>query len=245
MHLDHIPARQNQWRRGKKLMTMDEVNERFPFLKYKDWAVSRASERLSTNNNISVTAPPCRATRLGEPNSVLPLSAADAKQLIHSGSDDVLTAEAHIKEDLGEAAGKCNSMKASAAERGAAPQTNRDYYSLDEVQTAASTVDDHNTAVARKEGRDGDAPELLTLPAASCAICISTLEQDHDIRGLTCGHAFHVGCLDPWLTTRRACCPLCKTEYYVPLSCTEGEASETGDLGRPISSSYPGDGVID
>jgi Ring finger domain len=49
------------------------------------------------------------------------------------------------------------------------------------------------------------------------------LEEDDDIRGLTCGHAFHAGCLDPWLTSRRACCPLCKADYYVPKPRPEGE----------------------
>jgi hypothetical protein len=69
-------------------------------------------------------------------------------------------------------------------------------------------------------------PELLTNPGDSCAICIDTLEEDDDIRGLTCGHAFHAGCLDPWLTSRRACCPLCKADYYTPKPRPEGEAPE-------------------
>jgi len=32
-------------------------------------------------------------------------------------------------------------------------------------------------------------------------------------------------CLDPWLTGRRACCPLCKADYYVPKPRSEGEAN--------------------
>lgn len=71
--------------------------------------------------------------------------------------------------------------------------------------------------------------ELLANPGDSCAICIDTLEDDDDIRGLTCGHAFHASCLDPWLTSRRACCPLCKADYYVPKPRPEGEAATEAD----------------
>ena len=49
----------------------------------------------------------------------------------------------------------------------------------------------------------------------TCAICIDTLEDDDQVRGLHCGHAFHHTCVDVWLTTRRAICPLCKRDYYV------------------------------
>jgi len=88
--------------------------------------------------------------------------------------------------------------------------------SLEHVRTTASTVDKSPTTNSELDDEDDDdhihtavPPELLTNPGDSCAICIDTLEEDDDIRGLTCGHAFHAGCLDPWLTSRRACCPLC------------------------------------
>ncbi|PWY86057.1 hypothetical protein BO70DRAFT_378729 [Aspergillus heteromorphus CBS 117.55] len=43
-----------------------------------------------------------------------------------------------------------------------------------------------------------------------CSICIDPFSAEDDIRELTCGHIFHASCLDPWLTRRRACCPMCK-----------------------------------
>ena len=70
-------------------------------------------------------------------------------------------------------------------------------------------------------------PEMLALPGDSCAICLDTLEDDDDVRGLTCGHAFHAACVDPWLTSRRACCPLCKADYYIPKPRTDGSTDES------------------
>lgn len=51
----------------------------------------------------------------------------------------------------------------------------------------------------------------------TCAICIEIMNEDSQVRLLTCGHIFHAECVDPWLTTRRAYCPLCKHDYYVPV----------------------------
>lgn len=48
-----------------------------------------------------------------------------------------------------------------------------------------------------------------------CAICLDSIEPNDDIRALSCSHVFHDVCITPWLTTRRACCPLCKKDYYV------------------------------
>ena len=69
-------------------------------------------------------------------------------------------------------------------------------------------------------------PEALAEPGDTCAICLDVLEDEDDVRGLTCGHAFHASCLDPWLTSRRACCPLCKADYYVPKPRPEAETAD-------------------
>lgn len=54
----------------------------------------------------------------------------------------------------------------------------------------------------------------LHFTSGTCAICLEILENDDDVRGLICGHVFHSECLDPWLTKRRACCPMCKRDYF-------------------------------
>lgn len=54
----------------------------------------------------------------------------------------------------------------------------------------------------------------LHFTSGTCAICLEIIEDDDVVRGLLCGHVFHADCLDPWLTKRRACCPMCKRDYY-------------------------------
>ncbi|CCE81798.1 Piso0_002470 [Millerozyma farinosa CBS 7064] len=56
--------------------------------------------------------------------------------------------------------------------------------------------------------------EDLHFTSGSCAICLEVIEDDDIVRGLICGHVFHANCLDPWLTKRRACCPMCKRDYF-------------------------------
>ena len=194
---------------------MDEVNERFPLTKYKNWVMSRASEGLPTEGG--VTAPPSRAGSVRDVDGALPavpIQTKDAKGVPAPAADAKVDAN-------------------SKGVNGAAEEKN----SLEQVQTTTSTVDKHATRTSEDEDDEYDhihtavPPELLTNPGDSCAICIDTLEDDDDIRGLTCGHAFHAGCLDPWLTSRRACCPLCKADYYVPKPRPEGEAAE-GDRSR-------------
>ncbi len=49
--------------------------------------------------------------------------------------------------------------------------------------------------------------------SGDCTICLDTFTDDSEIRGLSCGHAFHVECIDPWLTGKKACCPTCKHDF--------------------------------
>lgn len=83
----------------------------------------------------------------------------------------------------------------------------------------------------------------LHFDSGSCAICLESYEDEEIVRGLVCGHVFHAECVDPWLTRRRACCPICKRDYYKEESNNSNEVREgseneedgNGESGNPAS----------
>ncbi|KAH7408101.1 hypothetical protein DE146DRAFT_362440 [Phaeosphaeria sp. MPI-PUGE-AT-0046c] len=249
--------RPHRRRREKKLMTMDEVNERFPLLKYKQWKSTRETEGLPTSGGIA-TAPPSRAASMKDVEGVLsskdegaPSSPTTDTALSMARDDHMATnsstqphpappaqprtsvgdAEKDVEKDIEKTAlaDQSTTTKTEAVEPAkASPQAT--------VRENDDESDDEDDPI-----RTATAPEMLAEPGDTCAICLDTLEDDDDVRGLTCGHAFHGSCVDPWLTSRRACCPLCKADYYVPKPRPEGEAEQTqngrarGGLRSPTS----------
>jgi hypothetical protein len=223
--------RPHRRRREKKLMTMDEVNERFPLTKYKQWKSTRETEGLPASGGIA-TAPPSRAGSMKDVEGVI-----SAKDEPSSPTRD--TALAMARDDV------TTANSSSQPLRPVSPRPTEDLQVKDFEKTpvvdnfamdANATVEAGkvNTRENDDESDDEDdpirtaaAPEMLAEPGDTCAICLDTLEDDDDVRGLTCGHAFHASCVDPWLTSRRACCPLCKADYYVPKPRPEGEAEPT------------------
>ncbi|KAL1651294.1 putative ubiquinone biosynthesis monooxygenase [Diplodia intermedia] len=222
-------------RREKKLMTMDEVNERFPLMKYKMWRASREREGLSTAGGIS--AAPSRPTSVKNAEGVV-TAAGESR-----GSEDM---EKRISQPPADQPTP-SSADAPTTSNEQQPEPNQltsaeQNLELEKCKTVASTVEEPNKerreSVHDEDDDDDDdpirtatPPELLQSPGDTCAICLEELEDDDDVRGLKCGHAFHAGCLDPWLTSRRACCPLCKADYYVPKPKPEGEQN-TENTGR-------------
>jgi hypothetical protein len=222
--------RPHRRRREKKLMTMDEVNERFPLTKYKQWKSTRETEGLPASGGIA-TAPPSRAGSMKDVEAVI-----SAKDEPSSPTRD--TALTMARDDA------TTANSSSQPLRPVSPRPSEDHQVKDLEKTpvvdnfATDTIGTveagkANTRENDDESDDEDdpirtaaAPEMLAEPGDTCAICLDTLEDDDDVRGLTCGHAFHASCVDPWLTSRRACCPLCKADYYVPKPRPEGEAEQ-------------------
>lgn len=126
----------------------------------------------------------------------------------------------------------------------AKPQTQDDSFDLNDIQEenlnrtmshsfVSDAIDVNQSPITKVEGIEMQNMKLDEIPHAThvsspseetdddlhftsgtCAICLEVLENDDNVRGLICGHVFHSDCLDPWLTKRRACCPMCKRDYF-------------------------------
>ncbi|OBR10045.1 Ring-8 protein [Colletotrichum higginsianum IMI 349063] len=230
INLENMP-RPHRRRREKKLMTMDEVNDKFPMTKYKTWVGERAREGLPTAGGVS--APPSRANSLRSVDGIVPELPSKERESTEdrpaTGASNKPVTSEKTTEDAVKKEGNTSTTTGNAD----APQSTPT--SATPLQRVNSEDDDDeddehiNAAVP---------PELMATSGDTCAICIDTLEDDDDIRGLTCGHAFHAVCVDPWLTSRRACCPLCKADYYTPKprpAPGEGDPNATGDMARTAS----------
>ncbi|KAA8644872.1 E3 ubiquitin-protein ligase RNF103 [Aspergillus tanneri] len=220
--------RPHRRRREKKLMTMDEVNERFPLIKYKVWRSSRASEGLPTAGGISA------ADR--RPQSLVDGDGAFSASVSTPSSGIAMQMERYHR-----------SMPTASAGMQYVQHT-EERRSKDDVQgdgcsKITTGPKDSSSMPVQVDGLDCDEnvdyqipssvpAELLPTPGDSCAICLDAIEDDDDIRGLTCGHAFHASCVDPWLTSRKACCPLCKADYYIPKPRSDPSECATSS-GRP------------
>ncbi|KTW30734.1 hypothetical protein T552_00446 [Pneumocystis carinii B80] len=67
----------------------------------------------------------------------------------------------------------------------------------------------------RKEASSSDFAQDASF-SDTCAICLDIFQDEDEIRVLTCDHIYHSSCIVPWFTTRRAMCPLCKHDFYIP-----------------------------
>lgn len=207
-------------------MTIDEVNEKFPMMKYKSWVASRAQEGLPTRGGIS--QPPSRAGSIRDADGIIPVTKErdSTDDVPATGAASVTRQQTNEEPTTEHTEKKTDAVKKDSEAPG--PEGATSY------TTALGRADSPGTDDEPDEDdqiHDALPPEALESSGDTCAICIDTLEDDDDVRGLTCGHAFHAVCLDPWLTSRRACCPLCKADYYTPKP--RPQQAEGGQLGGP------------
>ena len=198
-------------------MSLDEVNERFPITKYKSWVSTRAEEGLPTAGGVAAPSSRPASIKDHEPSS-------EERGVSSSDSQRPATATSSKPKEEEKAA----HAEGNAASGGFLNTINTQPVQLPQADNTsiADDIDEEDPIHAAVPA------EMLATPGDSCAICIDTLEDDDDVRGLTCGHAFHASCVDPWLTSRRACCPLCKADYYIPKPRPEGEQNQEAD--RPV-----------
>lgn len=214
-------------------MTMDEVNERFPLIKYKVWRSSRADDGLPTAGGI--TAPNSRPRSLGDesdiptaslnitsPSTLLPMKSHRRldSNISQSTPDQTETILIHSDEKTANSLSISDNASPSLA---AGAEIKPSYEQPENVSHGPEDSDDDGDLI-----RTAIPTELLPSAGDTCAICLDTIEDDDDIRGLSCGHAFHASCVDPWLTSRRACCPLCKADYHVPRPRTDTVEGTSG-----------------
>lgn len=229
--LDNMP-RPHRRRREKKLMTMDEVNEKFPMMKYKSWVASRASEGLPTQGGVS--AMPSRANSVRSVDGVVPELPSKERDSVDRPATSA-TSKVQEKPEFRHLASDSTSGTIKDVHQ---PMDDRP---TSPPATNAPDTEPLPRVISRSSGEHDDddddehinaalPPECLGTAGDTCAICIDTLEDDDDVRGLTCGHAFHAVCVDPWLTSRRACCPLCKADYYTPKPRPEGQTDPNAPI---------------
>lgn len=204
-------------------MSMEEVNEKFPLTKYKTWRSNQAEQGLPTAGGITADGAASR------PASIRGVARASEEANKHTelATTQTVSTTAETDKEKEEKHGKPEVIRTDTAD--AQPSTPR-------PKTATSTDAPDTPVIQKVTSNDGEEEdddhiqtavpaEQLPDPGDTCAICIDTLEDDDDVRGLLCGHAFHASCVDPWLTSRRACCPLCKADYYVPKPRPEGDGT--------------------
>jgi hypothetical protein len=237
--------RSGRRRREKKLMTMDDVNAQFPLQSYKAWRANRERAGLSTEGGMQAVDPETAQVARQEMQQEKAILTTDEMTDVElptgaqlaSEQQQLETSKARKSMQRGDtyAGDTIYEVGSSQIPTGAASSNDKadKHIDVDEADIAEAGIAGTSTQADSVSPAPGPAAAEI-VAGDTCAICIDTLEDDDDIRGLTCGHAFHAACVDQWLTTRRAICPLCKKDFWVRKTPTTGEGHEDRSEEEPL-----------
>eukprot|EP00903_Cladosiphon_okamuranus_P015745 g14533.t1 len=88
-------------------------------------------------------------------------------------------------------------------------------------------------------------PEVLQLPEVvveagsrlegdSCPVCLEPYRLGDRLRNLPCQHAFHAGCITPWLTQRQRTCPMCKDPITIRPVPAPSSSTSSATMSAPL-----------
>jgi len=250
----HHPVQRR--RREKKLLKIEEVNERFPTMTYKAWRAQRERAGLSAEGGIAPqtntgaqNSPVINRTESEESSSATEIPVSPPEEPDHPYPHEIIrdpepnqssspepspTEEITTEKDT-----TISSVPIAEESSIAVPSSSKHRDSSFSVDADPDEEEDHSPIPN----------ELLATSGDNCAICIELLEDEDEVRGLTCGHCYHQTCLDPWLTQRRASCPLCKHDYYIPkpppqptdtaiTTTTSGETTNTAATQQTVTTEH-------
>ncbi|KAI3404209.2 hypothetical protein KGF56_002970 [Candida oxycetoniae] len=236
-------GRRNRRFSKMKKLTMEEVEKLFPKKSYYDW-LNGGKERDVRNREGKIKEEPDYDEK--DEDLVVNLGVTDEGESVNTLYTTREETDAQSNKEI--------EMKSLG---GTVTCTDIEHDLADEGTTAQSTIigksfkngsgtqqhdnyDNNNNNNNNNDDDDDDEKEARSIhyDSGACAICLETIDEDEMVRGLICGHVFHATCIDPWVTRRRACCPMCKRDYLFKRDYhQDGESNNDGDVSA-LSGTY-------
>jgi hypothetical protein len=207
--------------RAKKvdILTQKQLTNLFPLQTYKEW-MNGGKEEQENNNNGKIGY----SEMLDTEEQIRDETTRDLKQQMETDITDfnshvhALTSRASATYDI--------PLKDTFSIHASLVDTEKDL--ADGTIKRDPVISVKSTHVTEGSTNDDSAPEKhLHFSSGTCAICLEDLEDDDEVRGLMCGHVYHKDCIDPWLTKRKGCCPICKKDLYLEIN--QDEAANEAD----------------
>jgi hypothetical protein len=112
-----------------------------------------------------------------------------------------------------------------------------DVRALPEVTYTAGDVEDRDLLLqSSSPGR------VSYFENTACSICLEDFEEGETLRLLPCKHAYHLECVEPWLCSQQASCPLCKADVLTDAQKAEKRSARTRRRTGLLDDIVSGDG---